>query len=295
MGVSNLHIDLVMTLIEAVESNLFSNTTVDDICKHSDFSKWQTQRIFRALTGDSIASYIRGRKLTQALLFLESSSVAKTAEAFGYGSAEAFTRAFIKNFEFSPSQYQKNRYLASQIKPRLSRDKIAQIAKNISKDPVLKTLDAKTFVGLSKKIPAPFSENSIFNKNLLMFWKDFLEKSSSIPNAISGCSYGITKYAKGPSSDNFFNYYAMTETTGLQTDLPAPLSVLQIPQQKYAIFEIKGPIQNCHIVTDYIFGIWMPEKNQLVDDGFIIDVYDHRIFSWHGDSSIFYRMVPYNG
>ena len=90
------------------------NAVIDHIDRHLDkkldlaaladiasFSPFHFHRLFRALLGEALGDYVRRRRLEIAgvrLLSQPGVSVLNVALGVGFGSAEAFTRAFRAKF-----------------------------------------------------------------------------------------------------------------------------------------------------------------------------------------------------
>ena len=74
------------------------------------YSPWYARRLFEDLTGLSPASYIRKLRLTKSALRLrdENCSVLDAALDAGFGSAEGYLRAFVREFGVHPGEYAKN-------------------------------------------------------------------------------------------------------------------------------------------------------------------------------------------
>ncbi|OWY28901.1 AraC family transcriptional regulator [Herbaspirillum robiniae] len=74
----------------------------------ANFSRFHFHRIFAALMDETLGSYIRRRRLEKAAFRLscgQDETVLETALATGFGSAEAFARAFKLRFGCTPSQW----------------------------------------------------------------------------------------------------------------------------------------------------------------------------------------------
>ena len=71
------------------------------------FSRHHFHRVFRGVTDESVMGYVRRLRLERAAQRLKYGQASVTEVAFnaGYGSHEAFTRAFASNFGQSPSRY----------------------------------------------------------------------------------------------------------------------------------------------------------------------------------------------
>ena len=83
--------------------------TVEELAAAAAFSRFHFQRMFRAMTGESVTELVRRLRLERAAYRLRcgSASVTEVALDAGYDSAEAFSRAFRRGCGLSPSRYRK--------------------------------------------------------------------------------------------------------------------------------------------------------------------------------------------
>ena len=70
--------------------------SLETMAEHAGVSRSHLSRIFPVITGHQLSSYIRGRRLTEAARELAEGAphILDVALDAGYGSHEAFTRAF---------------------------------------------------------------------------------------------------------------------------------------------------------------------------------------------------------
>ena len=94
-----------------VQRHLGEELALDDLAVVAGFSPYHFHRIFRGITGESVAEYIRRLRLERAAHRLRLEEIPVTDLAFdaGYDSHEAFTRAFHTMFGMSPSQFRAER------------------------------------------------------------------------------------------------------------------------------------------------------------------------------------------
>lgn len=92
-----------------IENHMDDPPGLEDLARIACFSPFHFHRIFRAMTGESVAAYVRRLQLERAAQRLSYSrqSVTDIALAAGYDSVDAFTRAFRSCFGASPSDYRK--------------------------------------------------------------------------------------------------------------------------------------------------------------------------------------------
>ena len=79
-----------------VERHFTREITLDEIASAAGVSPFYLTRAFAIATGHSIMRYVRGRRLTEAARVLAQGApdILTVAVEVGYGSHEAFTRAF---------------------------------------------------------------------------------------------------------------------------------------------------------------------------------------------------------
>src|SRR5262249_35600878 len=79
-----------------VESHLNMTISLDDVAQIAGLSKFALTRTFRATTGHTVLAYVRARRMSEAAKSLQrgATSILDVALSVGYGSHEAFSRAF---------------------------------------------------------------------------------------------------------------------------------------------------------------------------------------------------------
>ena len=106
--------------VEFIENNVRNKITVTDVANASYLSLSHLQSMFHRILHISIGDYIAKRKLCIAAydLINTEKNITDVAFDFGYSNAESFTRAFKKQFLYTPSIYRK-KYRFSELYPRL--------------------------------------------------------------------------------------------------------------------------------------------------------------------------------
>lgn len=89
-----------------VEANSRKSYTLEQVADACAVSPFHLTRAFAALTGLSLMRYVRARRLSEAAhqLAAGASDILGLALDIGYGSHEAFTRAFREHFGLTPEQ-----------------------------------------------------------------------------------------------------------------------------------------------------------------------------------------------
>ncbi len=89
-----------------VESHLSEAITLEEIATVCNISAFHLTRAFAATMGLSLMRYVRGRRLSEAARKMAEGAddILGVALDAGYGSHEAFTRAFREQFGLTPEQ-----------------------------------------------------------------------------------------------------------------------------------------------------------------------------------------------
>ncbi len=109
MGMENL--GLLIEALEFIEQNLASPIRTESISEHLHCSKSTIEKLFKYVNNISIRDYIIRRRMSRAsreLVKNPDRSLLDIGMEYGYGSNEAFTRAFQSVWQVSPSEFRKN-------------------------------------------------------------------------------------------------------------------------------------------------------------------------------------------
>ncbi len=105
--IENTFLQKIWQLLEAELDN--PNFTIPDLCEKLNISQSQLYRKVKAITGKSIAAYIRSIRLEHGrkILIETDKSIAETAYAVGFNDPSYFSRSFSEEFGFPPSDFRK--------------------------------------------------------------------------------------------------------------------------------------------------------------------------------------------
>lgn len=103
-------IDAVQRMQDYINAHLKETITLGDLAGVSLFSPWYSYRLFRQWTNLTPADYIRRLRLSTSALKLRDNpcKILDIALDFGFGSADGYQRAFLREFGCNPRDYAKN-------------------------------------------------------------------------------------------------------------------------------------------------------------------------------------------
>ncbi len=97
--------------IEYIENNLNKKIELQEIANKAFLSKYHFHRVFHATIGESVAEYIRRRRLIEAAneLLNTEHKIIDIALNYQFSTQESFTKAFKKFYGIPPKEFRKNK------------------------------------------------------------------------------------------------------------------------------------------------------------------------------------------
>lgn len=234
-----------------IETHFGVPLSLDAMAEQAGMSRTHLSRIFPLATGHSISGYIRARRLTEAAKALAGGApdILGVALDAGYGSHEAFTRAFRDQFGLTPADLRRRRSLddLTLVEP-LSMD--AQ-AKTSLPDPKIEPLPARKYAGLMQRHDMGQS-NSI-----PLQWQRMQPFIGNVPGAVPGAAYGIVVEGDG----NFCTYMCGMEITP-SAELPPEFVAIDVPARRWARFPHQGHISTIRSTVGAIYEQWLPKSGE---------------------------------
>lgn len=96
--------------IEYINTHIYSDLRIEDICRHIHMSKYHFCRKFKKNTDLTVMEYILKTRIVLAknMLAMENVSVSEVSERCGFGSISYFCRVFKEHTGETPLQFRKN-------------------------------------------------------------------------------------------------------------------------------------------------------------------------------------------
>lgn len=98
-------------VLDHIDAHLDTALDLPTLAAVAHFSAFHFHRVFAAFVGETLGDYLRRRRLEVAAILLihqPQASVLDVALRVGFGSAEAFARAFKQHFAATPSQWRRD-------------------------------------------------------------------------------------------------------------------------------------------------------------------------------------------
>lgn len=262
-GKESLHNNLVPTSADTspasralwfIEAHFDEEITLDDIAQIAGVSRFHLTRAFGYATGHSVMSYVRGRRLSAAARKLADGApdILAVAVESGYGSHEAFTRAFKDQFGITPEALRAQGHLNN-----------IQLLAAIRMQPAINLqLAPPRFENGRPILVAGFRQQYTAETswNMPAQWQRFVPHIGHIPGQIGKEAYGVVG---GSDAQGNMDYLCGVEVSDFNL-VPAEYDRMRIPQlhnpeQQYAVFTHPGNVASIKTTWMTIFTKWMPE------------------------------------
>lgn len=277
--------------IDFVEAHLDTDIALQDVAKAAGLSQWHFQRVFRALTNETLKTYIRSRRFAKALDQLLSTKmpILDIALAAGYETQESFTRAFKACFRLTPGQYRAFGSRSLFVKKvELDADYLRHIHRNVSLVPEVYEQRAMQLVAMRTLFYGIDSEKNNLAKKLPPLWASFLPRLGEVPHAVAGVCYGVVCPVHDASDQ--LQYFAAIEVSQTAA-LPDGMHAIEVPHARYAKFAHQGAVQGIDNTVNYIYSSWLLSSGATHSGGVDLEVYDGR-YHPTSDTSLMHYAIP---
>lgn len=258
-----------------IESHFRQELTLDEVADAGGVSRFHLSRVFAITMGSSIMRYVRGRRLTEAARALVNGApdILHVALDVGYGSHEAFTRAFREQFGLTPE--------AIRARGNLNNISLTEALK--MQETLLATIEARfekgrvlLIGGLGERYTCETSAG------IPAQWQQFVPHLGHIPGQVGGIAYGVSCNFDDEAN---FDYICGAEVADFSR-LPADWSRVRISAQEYAVFSHRDHISTIRSTWSTIWNKWLPESGREVADAPHFERYGEDFNSVTGRGSV---------
>ena len=279
--------------IDHVERHLDSEIALADVARAAGLSQWHFQRIFKALTNETLKTYIRSRRLACALDALRepTARIIEIALAAGFESQESFTRAFRKVYRMTPGQYRRigSRSLFP-AKPEFDAAYLQHLHQGLSLAPDLQHWPAQRVVGLRTRFFGVDSDKNNLARKLPPLWQALVARLGEIHDRAPGAAslaYGLLRPVDDASDQ--LQYLACVPVTE-RADIPAGMVSLNLPAAHRACFTHRGLVAALDHTVNYAYASWLLGSGQQHSGGWDVEIYGEQYHPTDAGSVIHYAM-----
>lgn len=245
--------------MEHIERNLDQPIEIAELARIAMTSEYHFRRMFSALAGIPLSEYIRRRRLTVAgaRVLSGEGTLLDIAVRYGYGSAEAFTRAFRAVHGVGPGEARRTG-AALRSQPRMSFRLIVEGSTSME----YRVVEKGEFRVAGKKARVPLVHEGM-NPAIVAFIRGIdkvtvrriEDLSDQEPRGIVNVS---DKLAEGREEGTELDYYHGVVTSA---EVPADLEALPVAAGTWAVFESSGTFpQTLQYMWRDVFTQWFPSN-----------------------------------
>ncbi|MBU4315736.1 MAG: effector binding domain-containing protein [Proteobacteria bacterium] len=266
------YIKPVQNALEFIEKNLMQEIRSKDVAREAAISKFHFHRIFLAVAGNSVAGYIRRRRLTEAAyeLMQTHKKIIDMALDYQFGAPESFSRAFKNMYGVTPGHYRSGKdHFAARHQAAIQWDILSNLKGGTIVEPKIITKETFKVIGMTY-----YGDNQ--KNEIQRLWENFLPEEESIKNRIHpDIGYGICYPVEDPDNTSAFEYLAAVEVSNLD-EIPEGMEGRTIPAQKYAVFLHRGPVDKITETYQTIYALWQPKSGYELIKAPDFECYDER-------------------
>ncbi|MEQ8861669.1 MAG: AraC family transcriptional regulator [Pseudomonadales bacterium] len=236
-----------------IEAHYRERISLGTLAQVAGVSRYHLSRMFCYRVGQPFSRYLRMRRLSRAAIELAAgeSDILDLALSLGYGSHEAFSRAFKEHFQQTPEQVRKQGH--TQHLDLMEPIRMQTITTASLKEPRFEDTGRLTIAGISRHYP--FERVAEIPEQ----WQSFVPLMARLTRSPKPVTYGVI-YNSGHDS---FDYLTGVE---LPKGDAAPENVvrLDLAPQRYAVFAHAGHVAAVRETCEAIWADWLPASGRQV-------------------------------
>ena len=258
--------------LDFVVRRLGQPCTVEEVAAEAAFSRYHFQRMFRAMTGESIAELVRRLRLERAAHRLrhEPVSVLEVALDAGYGSEEAFSRAFRRGCGISPNQ-SRTAWPPPVFSTPAARVRYYPEEKRVEIDPLTGGISMEVRIETFGDIEVarvrhtgPYNEVGACFERLF----EWAATTGARPGRVLTLSYDDPDTVESQSlrSDACIEIHTAASP-------PPGISIDKIEAGRYAVYTHRGSYDGISEGYKRLLGMWLPQSGEELDDRPCMEIY----------------------
>lgn len=260
--------------LDYIERRLEEEIDIAEAARIAVCSEYHFRRVFSFLAGVPLSEYVRRRRLTLAAdeLTQGTGRIIDIALKYGYGSPDAFTKAFCSLHGVTPAEA-RGSGVPLKAYPRMSFRLTVQ-----GGDPMdyrIESKEAFRVAGLMKRVPVIYEG---VNPHIAEMWQSLTperiaalkELSDTDPQGLisASCHFSEARLDTGADDHGQLDHYIGAATTKAAEKLEPEWQVLEVPAGLWAVFTAVGAFPSAlQDIWGRIYSEWLPSSRYEVAPG----------------------------
>ena len=249
----------LLRVLDHIHDNPAGDLSLDALSDIAAMSRFHWHRVFRAMTGETLAQAVRRIRMQRASyqLVMTDQPLASITASVGMENPASFTRCFTEQFGMSPTTFRKRGELRPFIHPQKPEPLIMHPVA-IRTEPAIQ-LAALPHKGAYHEISRAFQKLSA-----VMASRDLFRSAGRMVGVFYDDPQSV------PAAD--LRSHAAFEIAG-RADLSDPLESVSLSGGRHAVLTYKGPYAGLPAAYDQLFGLWLPQSGEEPADAPSFEVY----------------------
>ncbi|MHC1723537.1 MAG: GyrI-like domain-containing protein [Aminipila sp.] len=267
-----------------IENHLYESLSASMVADAVSYSYYHFHRYFLSVMGETIGSYIRGRRLTLAAYELVHSDrkVLDIAISLYFETAESFARAFKNKYRLTPTEYRKNGIDVLLANHPIINTQVYSYKNYGILNPQIVSIPPTTIIGYRFSM-------SIQNNPSVTMWDNLNQYLSVQSKEIQNkCRYGVYEMNDSCMQTNFCENSQATAFIGVEIKGHKAVPNLEIKELsggQYIKFIHKGTVETLFATYQYIWGIWYPQSGYEIADREDFECYTEKFLGPYNENS----------
>lgn len=250
----------LMRVIDHVHDHPAEDLNLDRLARVAALSPYHFHRVFRGITGETLAHMVRRVRMERAatLLTFGTLPIAEIAQTVGYPNVASFTRAFSEMYGLPPGAYRERGTHRSQLL------NLRQGARIMTRPVEIRQEPARRLAGILHR--GPYQELTLAINQLFgtLAARNLMEQSQGM-----ACVFHDDPDAV--QSPELRSHCGVI--VDAQFPVEAPLEELNLPGGRYAVMLHKGPYSGLSEAYDELFSVWLPSSGQEPGEAPLFETY----------------------
>lgn len=240
-------------VISYIDEHISANITAEELAMVSGYSFHHFCHLFAGMTGQSVAAYLRCRRLELAADdLLEGDPVIDVALNRGYDSPSGFAKAFRKQYGVSPTEY------------KLMKGGLLVMVPEIKK--------MASFTAVGYQLAPPKGDFDVIDTGAYWLGQDFTSVSKEDYAKLTVPGHGEVGMWMHPDKVSGELYYFFGPMVKDKSFIPEGMEAVDVPEAEYAVFTVEkastaeGLQANVRKAWKDAFGNWLEGNKEYAFD-----------------------------
>ncbi len=246
-------------VLDHIHDNPSGDLSLDALADVAAMSRFHWHRVFRAMTGQTVAQAVRWVRLHRASVALVQTAqpMAKVAQSVGYPNVASFARAFADVFGMTPTAF-RNQGALRPFPP-------TRIPETLSMYPI----DVREFPA---RLLAAMPHRGAYHEIGHAFEK--LSATMAARGLFADAGAMVAVFYDDPSAvapDQLRSHAGFVMRGDVALD--PPLNAVMLPAGRHAVLTYTGPYAGLPAAYDQMYAVWLRQSDEVPADSPAFEVY----------------------